>query len=401
MRSICLVGLMPFPDGGAATSRLRSFAAGLVAAGWRVHVLAYGGEPGAAAPTPEEKSEWGGAVLWRYYPRVNGRPGRWRLRRIRWQEDDAIVRRVRLLLAAKEAGAIFLYTQEPGIALRLIRVAREFRVSFVQQYAELQVLKDAGQGVPWPNLLRQQIHIRLVPRRAAGNVVISRLLEERCARSGAAPIIRVPALTGTDRRPLVRMPVDMPFSFTYLGAGARRDCLDALIQGFSLLWNRQPEVRLNLVGLQKSAVLQVRAQLAGMGLGALVCVRSWMSSSDVEFIRIWRDTHAFVLLRSDDQSARACFPTRLPEFLLAQRPVILSRVGDVPDTLRDRQEAVFVASNSPADVAEALGYLAALPSRAASIGEAGGRAAEREFSHLLWGQRLSTFLETLRPAGEQ
>ncbi len=392
MKVICLVGLLPFPGGGGATSRLRSFALGLAEAAVPVEVHAYAENHDAGTSSGEYGVLWRGIPTWTYsFPRVESNSGRWRLRRLRWREDAAILNRVEKSCAEGRVRAVFFYNQEPGFALSLLRVCRRWKVPFVQQYAELHIRADIGQGVPWPHFLREHGHMRLIPRLADGAVVISRFLQERCERTGRAPVLRVPALTNTETQPPLPLRPDTPFALTYLGAGARRDCLPTLIAGFRLFQSKFPQCRLQLLGMGRKKAEAVWQELKQAGLQEVVRVECWKPVAELKVAMA--ETDVFVLLRTDDDSSRACFPTRLPEYLLHERAVLMNPVGDVATLLSPEKEYARVHSLAAEEIAGALQALARDPGRRHALGIAGAAAAEREFGYRRWGCELARFFQ--------
>jgi glycosyltransferase involved in cell wall biosynthesis len=113
------------------------------------------------------------------------------------------------------------------------------------------------------------------------------------------------------------------------------------------------------------------------------------------------DCDATVLLRPETWETRACFPTRLPEYLLAAHPVILSAAGDIPLYCQHRRNAwLLPPGDQPGELAEALLHLATHREEAIAIGRAGWKTALDEFSYRTHAPRLLGFLERLRRGKE-
>jgi glycosyltransferase involved in cell wall biosynthesis len=71
-------------------------------------------------------------------------------------------------------------------------------------------------------------------------------------------------------------------------------------------------------------------------------------------------------------------PVSVIEALAARRPAVATRVGGVPDVVRDGVDGFLVDSDDPDDIAERLAELASDPVRRAAMGEAGhARVLER------------------------
>ncbi|MBL9202944.1 MAG: glycosyltransferase [Opitutaceae bacterium] len=236
----------------------------------------------------------------------------------------ALVRFVRGLLTTGQPGArgLLLYNQDPWLSMRLADVCKAARIPFLQQYAELHVAQDFRARWLQGYFLREQMHMRLAPRRADGNLVISSWLRDRVELEGGRNILRLPAFVDVDfwdaaigLAPNRRV----PGRIVYVGEGARRDCLETIIAAAALSRKWSPKIELRLVGLSGKRGRALRNHEGVITMPRL---------NHAELACEYSAAAATILLRSDDQSSRACFPTRLGEMLLGGAPVILS---DMPD----------------------------------------------------------------------
>jgi glycosyltransferase involved in cell wall biosynthesis len=91
-------------------------------------------------------------------------------------------------------------------------------------------------------------------------------------------------------------------------------------------------------------------------------------------------------------------PNSLVEAMAAGRPIVASRVGGVPDAVRDGENGLLVPSGNAGAFADAISSLLADATRAAAMGRAGARRAAQEFAapvvigglEQLYDQLLST-----------
>jgi glycosyltransferase involved in cell wall biosynthesis len=394
MNSVLIVGCVPFPYGGAASSRMRSLALGLLEAGITVEVLAYSSDSHTKNPENEYQGRWRNVPICTFSFRKDGNAKKTRWLRLRWRENEAILKRVEKYCQEARVQTLLFYNQEPGLAIKIALICRRWNVAFIQQYAELHSRADIGRGVPLAHFLRERLHIKIVPHLATGAVVISRLLQARCAISPKYPVLKVPALINTEPYQLCPRFTGTPFTFTYLGAGARRDCLPELLAGFRLLRLLHPECNLQLLGLGANVEIRLKKICESYNLSESVRVQTWCSEAELQ--SAIAKTHAFILLRTDDISSWACFPTRLPEFLLHGRPLLMSGVGDAANLLCPDREYVPVRSLAQDDLVGAMASLIRDPVRWQSIATEGAKAAQREFGFERWGRELAFFIEQLK-----
>ena len=109
----------------------------------------------------------------------------------------------------------------------------------------------------------------------------------------------------------------------------------------------------------------------------------------------------FVLLRKDNVFSRACFPTRLPEFLETGKPVIISRVGDVDQFLEHKTNALLLnPRKNISELVSAVSYLKAEASHARAIGIAGMEVAARRFGFMQYVESLRYFVKHLSKVDE-
>ena len=86
-----------------------------------------------------------------------------------------------------------------------------------------------------------------------------------------------------------------------------------------------------------------------------VCLKILNGIDHDEVIRTMKGASCLVLARPDSLQARAGFPTKLGEYLATGRPVVVTKVGEIPDFLMDEVSAYLVdASGDRSDLAEKI-----------------------------------------------
>lgn len=88
-------------------------------------------------------------------------------------------------------------------------------------------------------------------------------------------------------------------------------------------------------------------------------------------------------------------PLVLLEALAASRPVVASRVGGIPDIVRDGETGLLIPPNSPEHLAEQVLALLADPERAAALGRAGQRYVSMHCSPEHAARRLAAVYRTV------
>jgi len=113
--------------------------------------------------------------------------------------------------------------------------------------------------------------------------------------------------------------------------------------------------------------------------------------SQADMPRYLQGAAVLVLARPSSVQAEYGFPTKLPEYLATGRPVLATRVGDIPRYLQDGVNAFLVEPDDVAAFAERLEYILAHPDEAREVGQRGRSLTMREFSNTFQAGRLASF----------
>lgn len=372
---VLVVGIVGYPGGSAAASRLQKIARGLNEAGAAARILAAGRQ------IDWRQDEHGVAYMTMPLTGVRG-------------SASAFVAKTIALINEGSVDAIYLYGQS---WIHFATILARARARSIPVYADLTEWHAISLPVTkikaWvdQNLFR----LRLLPQ-LAGAIAISRLWAGYVQRIGQRVLV-IPALG--EQAPLERKAAGAPhirgeWLVTYVGGLAARDLPETMLDAVENELAGGMRVRLRLVGrpADERRAQMLRERVASRpALAAAVEFTGWVD--DMQLQRYLRESNAFLLLRPDGREPRACFPTRLPEYLGTGAPVILSAVGDVGCYLEDRRDAWLVAPGpQPAEVGNAFRHLHSHPAEAARIGAAGSAAGIAHFGFRAHGARLAQFM---------
>jgi glycosyltransferase involved in cell wall biosynthesis len=382
---VVIIGVFPFSEaGGGPAARVRNLALGLHRAGVDVEMMFTEGAvkctswqqipvsmiARSATGTKDKRSVWTRVLK----------------QRVHTAAMNAMLAEIER--RSHRPDAVIFYNQDVAYALQTLRACRRLGIAFVQQYAELHLASDYPNGRRNTYWLSEQLHLRIIPRLADGSIVISSyLLAAVGQRSTHDPLLiptiaDVPAHQGRTLR--------LPLTALCVSGGARRDDLEILIAAMVRLKARGGRMRLQIVGLANDALNRLQLLVNDLRLQAHVVLAGHLAYDEFRTTVATADVQ--ILLRTQDRSSVACFPSRLYELFSFGAPVVLSAVGDLPLYFADQREAMLVPPSNAEKLAEVLLWLENHPDKAAAIGRAGNQSARTSFSVDERGHDLARYL---------
>jgi glycosyltransferase involved in cell wall biosynthesis len=209
-------------------------------------------------------------------------------------------------------------------------------------------------------------------------------------------------------RIFVSPPVVRPTSFTqpspvrgstqavYLGNLAHRE-IDHLLDSSSAVVAQMPEFKLTIYGDSSADARETLAQtVEDRGLAGVVALEPPVSPTAVPEVLGRADL--LLLPRSSGEFSAAGFPNKLGEYLASGRPVVVTRVGDIPKYLTDGESAFLVEPDDNAAFAEAVVRVMSSPELVGAVGAEGRRVAENNMRADVVAERLAAWMTSLRVA---
>lgn len=143
-----------------------------------------------------------------------------------------------------------------------------------------------------------------------------------------------------------------------------------LLRSFALLTRQYPQCRLIIVG-DGPQRQQLEQLIRELGIGHAASILGFRSDID----ELLGKADIFVLSSNYEGISIA-----LLEAMRAGLPVIATRVGGVPETVRDRETGLLVAANDESAFLEAMLQLVSTPDLQKKFGQAGHAFFKKEFS---------------------
>lgn len=206
---------------------------------------------------------------------------------------------------------------------------------------------------------------------------------------GVAPGARVVVQPNHVHVPPWRAAAPLPggeVQLLFLGLVGPRKGVHVLLPAFARALARAPGLRLRLGGTVD--VDRVRDEARTLGIGERLEFLGWVAGDDKD--RQLQQAHLYVL-----PSFNEGLPMSLLEAMAAGLPVISTRVGGIPELVRDGVDGLLVEAGDVDALAEAIATLAADPARCAACGAAARARVVAGFSDSVLMPRLHALYDTV------
>jgi len=233
---------------------------------------------------------------------------------------------------------------------------------------------------------------------ADGLIAISTYLTEKFTRisDGSFPVRMIPVSVDISRVSASVAEFHRPVRILYAGSFGEKDGVEGLIAAFECCARKFPEIELIMVGKgMQERIEVVRSRISESPQAEHIRYLGFLA--DQEYFDLLGGCDIPCVVRVQSEFANRGFPFKLGEFLATGRPVIASRVGDIPSYLTDKHNAVLVEPGSVDSITVALEYLLGNQQEALSIGRAGRKVAEAQFDGHSNGRKLLDVIHELDP----
>lgn len=181
----------------------------------------------------------------------------------------------------------------------------------------------------------------------------------------------------------------VPDYIAYCGtASNNKDGVDELIKAFAIVHQQHPGIKLYIIGdtpskEESSTNLQL---IKDLGLTDSVVFTGRISAKLMP--QILKNARLLALDRPKNKQADYGFPTKLGEYLLSRNPVVVTKVGTIPDFLEDGVSALLAEERNPKEFASKICWALEHPEEAAIIGNTGCEVALKHFNASIEGERM-------------
>lgn len=177
----------------------------------------------------------------------------------------------------------------------------------------------------------------------------------------------------------------------YCGNGAnRKDGVDLLLKSFAMISDRCPEYKLYIIGKAPSNDSENYRLAEELGIINRVVFTGIVPAAEIP--QLLTNADILALARPDSIQNTYGFPTKLGEYLLTGNPVVITKVGDIPRFLIDKESALMSDCGDIEAFADNLLWAIQNPQKAKAIGERGRIVARENFNYLKESKKIIDFI---------
>lgn len=167
-----------------------------------------------------------------------------------------------------------------------------------------------------------------------------------------------------------------------------KDGVGILINAFSIIHEKHPDVKLYLIGKYHNKQIEVNHQLLIQKLNLQKSIVYTGLIPNEQMPQLLTDAIVLLLSRPNNLQAKNGFPTKLGEYLLTKNPVVVTGVGEIPLYLKHNDSALLAKPNDIYDFAEKVCWAIENPTESRKIGKAGYKVALESFNNTVEASKI-------------
>lgn len=394
--TVFLCRRMGFPNGMAATQRVRLLAKALKECGQDVSVLCISVSehpPNVQNRLPKGVHE---GVPFEYTTGATVRASSFLKRRA--HEIRGLLRAMRMVAELKVKGrlsVIYLWITVREFAFEswlFCRMARMLHIPTIIEVNE----------APWSFKPQKSVLERLCSPLFSSNgaIAISPFLyawalAEYRRLGQPAKVIELPVLVDAQEFANVTPNFSETPNFLFAGAPEYGSTIRFIMDAMVRVWQKHRDVKLTITGCRgdSPAASEIRACAEAGGYNDNVIIAGYLPRE--ELLRRYREAWGLLIPLFGDTASMARFPTKIAEYACSGAPIVTSNVGAVKAYFQDMFNAYIAEPDDAESFAGRIIDIVDNPENARRVGEEGARTAMTHFHYSMHANRLLDFIRDL------
>lgn len=390
MGVVILGDLFQFPEGGAATNRVYTYAKGLKECGVNVYIICFGNDyvPQRGGVIEGIKYDYPFAQQKR---NKNFLVRRWQTA-MKYSNAYAFLKRIS---KTEKIDAIISYSNFTLTHIYASFLAKRFGAKLLNECNE-HPLRYYQKGL-WKK--RQGLAKNFVEAYVADGIIcISDYLVNFFRQHGVKEekLFLLPSTVDPSRFVSTGVsPMNKPYVGYFGSLTFERDNIDLLIKAFAKANPFHPDVFLVLGGF---CTVEEKRKIETLidSLKIKDKVRLLQVLTRLEITQYITHASLLAMVRAKDLQSDASYPSKLSEFLATGKPVVAVKVGDVSKYLTDNVNSFLVEPGDVDGLAKKIDFVLTNHEQAKQVGQNGYELATTTFHYHFQAKRLLDFIRHLR-----
>jgi len=387
---IIIVTSEPFPEGGAATNRIRSYCKGLSELGHTINVIVL--KPSSMYVNKREGSidgyqyryatiltEWSTINLWKKLVKfIVGI----------YKASLFIIRYAR----KNKTNIILLISNNPIHILNYFLVSKFLGINYFQEKSEFPFVLNNRTLI---GKCYAFLYTNILYKLFDGFIVMTESLLNylRTKSKVSAKFFHMPMTVEMERFNNNFDAILDDEYIAYVGSmGGNKDGVDILIKSFSIVSHEFPDIKLLLIGGgPETDLLRLKNLANNLNLQNKVIFLGIIERKLIP--QYLCNAKILTLSRPRSLQSTGGFPTKLGEYLSTGKPVVVTSVGEITNYLVDNESAYIAKPDDPKNFAEKIITALNDYEKAKIIGNRGREIAASNFNYKVQSLRLEKFIK--------
>ncbi len=179
----------------------------------------------------------------------------------------------------------------------------------------------------------------------------------------------------------------------YCGAVSyEKDGCDTLIRAFNIFHKTHPSYKLYIIGKGVNEMVLPSLIKLTQELHITDSVIFTGAVPPEKIPQLLFNASILALARPDNLQAKNGFPTKLGEYLATGNPVVVTKVGEIPNFIKHMINGLLAEPDNPVDFAEKLCWIVENPIMAQNIGAKGKELISNAFNSLAQSKKALQFI---------
>lgn len=399
-RKILLVSDMNFPFGGASANLLRLFATGISKNNKNVTVVLQRGRQYGNKKNISKGGIIDSVKYW--YCCFTNRPQNYILKVV----DDifgVVIPLVYILIQSISGRleCVIMYTSNAQFSVFTILLCRLFKIPIFNIVTEWHDKSNLEQNTLISKIksFYFKLQVKYFNTKFNGLIVLSHFLKDIYVNANVSEtkiLIQPNLVDFSTFVDIENISQHNKIRIGYCGTPTRKDGIDDLLIAFEIVQRKSLNTELLVIGdtsAKKSLLLSLKDKAKELGILDKVIFTGLVDSDEIP--RLLNSCDILVLARPSGLFAEAGFPTKLGEYLACKKPVVITKVGDIPLYLKNGESAMLAEPDNPQSVADKILYLIENSIRAKDIGENGFIWAKNNLEYRQATNTILNFIENI------